>query len=205
MPEYTLTAQSPLNGAEETIGDVKIAEQRFEIVSIAVPQGGGDRLSAALDRAFGLRLPVAGGSVRSADGSLNLLWTAPDQCLLLAGDRSIDFDREAEAALDGAGYITLQSDNWAVIALSGGDCRRVLERLTMIDTGAEQFPVGSVARSLMRHLGVILTRTGDDSYLLLSAASSALSFWEDVRHAAQAVAALKALTSGERARAAPPH
>ena len=77
--------------------------------------------------------------------------------------------------------MTDQSDSWVVLALSGPQSRQTLERICPIDCSASAMPVGTTARTIMEHLGAIITRRpdGDDGepcFWLLSARSSATSF-----------------------------
>jgi sarcosine oxidase subunit gamma len=55
-----------------------------------------------------------------------------------------------------------------------------LERICPIDLHPQAFAVGAVARTLMDHLNVIILREGGDTFLLMSARSSARSFWHAV-------------------------
>ncbi len=193
MPEFQLIDRTPLDGATEMIGATTLSELVVEIVSVATPLGGADVLSAKLDAAYGLTLPAAGKSVQSGDHALTLLWTAPDQCLLVTAGRNVRFDTEVEQTLEGAGHVTLQSDNWVAVEVGGPDCRDVLSRFAMFDLHPDVFAIADTARGLMKHLNVILTRTGEDRYLLLSASSSAQDFWHGLTQAARAHTGLGAL------------
>jgi len=78
--------------------------------------------------------------------------------------------------LGNAAYCTDQSDSWVSLSLSGPLARTALERICPIDLHANSFAVNTVARTTMEHLGVVITRTDEDEFLLMSAASSADSF-----------------------------
>jgi len=78
--------------------------------------------------------------------------------------------------LGDSAYCTDQSDSWVSLEVSGPLATSALERICPIDLHPTEFAVGAVARTTMEHLGVIITRTGDDQYLMMSAASSAESF-----------------------------
>ena len=55
-----------------------------------------------------------------------------------------------------------------------------LRRLCPIDLAGAQFPLNASARTVMEHMGAIVVRVSVDSFLLLSASSSAKSFWHAV-------------------------
>ena len=55
-------------------------------------------------------------------------------------------------------------------------CREALERICPLDLHPDAFGVDHAARTVMEHLGVLIIRTGEEAYLLLSASSSAGSF-----------------------------
>ena len=55
-----------------------------------------------------------------------------------------------------------------MIRVNGPKSRDVLERICPINIDPEVFPVGSVSRTVMEHIGTIIFRDGDDSYVLLT-------------------------------------
>ncbi len=74
--------------------------------------------------------------------------------------------------------MTDQSDAWAQIILSGAACPAIMERLCHIDTSAAAFPIGSVARTSIEHMGAIIARIKpaarqNDAFLILTPRSSA--------------------------------
>jgi len=87
-----------------------------------------------------------------------------------------DAAKRVNAELKGAAYTTDQTDNWVVLALSGPLALAALERLCPIDLHDSSFPIDSSARTVMEHMGAVICRTGEDSFLLMSASSSAASF-----------------------------
>jgi sarcosine oxidase subunit gamma len=72
-------------------------------------------------------------------------------------------------------YITDQSDSWAIVALKGDNALRVMERLCPLDLA--RWPIGAAARSMLEHLAVIVVKSGDTEFELLSPRSTALDFW----------------------------
>lgn len=181
MPDFTLAARPALGGITHAVAGLSIAEVTdFSLVSLAVPQGGAEPLAAGLRAGFGLDRPAPGASDVSPDGRHRLLWTAPDQMLLLTMP---GLSRPVEAtarAIGGTAYLTDQSDAWAALRLSGRGVAAALERMVPVDTASEAFPPGRVARTVTEHIGIILVREENGDILLLSARSSARSLLQAV-------------------------
>ncbi|MCY3670220.1 MAG: sarcosine oxidase subunit gamma [Alphaproteobacteria bacterium] len=179
MAEPALTARTPLDGYARAFGGVALAEAAgLSLVSAAVPNGGDDAFAAALVEGFGASRPSTGESV-SGDrfGGARILGMQLDQVFILF--EAPDPDRAAEtasAALGPAAYVTDQSDSWAMLRIEGVGVRAALERICMLDLDDAAFPEGSVARTVMEHLAVIVLRDGADSFLLMTPRSSARSF-----------------------------
>lgn len=173
MAEYTLQAEPPLAGTEMEIADVRLwAPADLALVSLALPLGGEE---AAIRATYGTELPEIGRSVVADDGT-RLIRLAPDLAFALFIHATPDAERVVADRLSGAVYTTDQTDVWVTLALSGPNTRRALERICPIDLHPDVFAVDHAARTVMEHLGVLILRTGDDDYLLLSASSSAKSF-----------------------------
>ncbi|RKF14128.1 sarcosine oxidase subunit gamma [Roseovarius spongiae] len=177
MPEFTLTAAPPLAGYDRDFGAVTLkAPEHLAIVSIALPLGGEDAAKKAIKAAFGVNLPEVGRSDVAKDKSAALMRLSSDQAFALFPCETPDAERQIAAKLDGAAYTTDQSDVWCALEISGTGARAALERICMIDLHPDAFALNAIARTVMEHLGVIIARTGDNTYLLLSASSSAQSF-----------------------------
>ncbi|MDJ0824783.1 MAG: sarcosine oxidase subunit gamma family protein [Rhodobacter sp.] len=175
-----LTAIPPLGGHDETTGDLRLRERGdLALVSIAVPLGGEATLAKALRSAFKLDLPDPGRF--SASATHYLIRTGPDQLLLAFAHAAPDAEPRVAKALKGAAYTTDQTGAWAVLELSGPNCRTVLERICPLDLHDMAFPVGAAHRTLMEHLGVLILHTDADTFLLMSASSSAMSFLHALR------------------------
>ena len=183
MPDK-LEATSALGGFDQTIGDVRIAEVTGQsLVSVATPLGGAEALADALRAAHGVEVPAA-GQVTEADGTL-FLGLARDQFFLMTDDLGPWLEKRVGAALGGAGYVTDQSDSWVILRVSGADAREALARICPIDLHPDVFGRGQVARTVMEHLGAIIVAEGGDSFLLMSARSSAKSFLHAVKQSAR--------------------
>lgn len=189
MLEIQLKPEPVLGGFHATIEDTVLAEvTELTILSIAVPLDGDADFASALTKAFGAGMPAPGESALSSDGRTRFLWTAPDQLFALFEDDSPDTAGTMRKKLEDTAYVTLQSDNWVVLRLSGNKAREALERICPIDLHPSSFPVGRVSRTVMEHMGAIVLSEDANSFLLLSASSSALSFLHAVKTSLQNVA-----------------
>ena len=177
MSDFTLSARSPLGGVKLEFDGAAIDETTgVAIVSLATPHGGEDALADAVKSAYGTGLPAVGQSAMSKTDNARFLRLAQDQTFLL-------FDEPAGRPLDAiareiadAAYLSDQSDSWAMIRVSGPKSRTALERICLLDLHPSAFPEGHVARTVMEHLGVIILHEAPDTFVLMSARSSAGSF-----------------------------
>ena len=177
MSDFTLIAQSPLGGYKAEFNGVSLTELTdLAIVSIATPMDGGDELAKTVDSAFGTALPNIGHSSHTENGNTRLLGLQRDQMFLLFEHEGNDALAMVTNKLGEVGYYTDQSDTWAILRITGPGSRSALERICMLDLSPDAFSVGAVARTTMEHLGVMILRDDEDSFLLMSARSSARSF-----------------------------
>lgn len=176
MVEYHLIAEPPLAGTDISIGDVRLeAKTDMSIVSIALPLERESEAETALKAAYKIQLPESGHSLISRDG-MRVIRTAIDQALILLPEMHHSPERIVSEKLKGTVYTTDQTDVWAALSLEGSGALAVLERVCPLDLDASVFPKDAAARTMMEHLGVMIIRTDDRSFLLLSASSSAASF-----------------------------
>jgi sarcosine oxidase subunit gamma len=177
VSDLTLTPAPALGGYRERFEGVQLEElPNLAIVSIATPRGGEAEFAAAIERAFGVAAPKPGHSTLSKDGQTRLVGMAPDQTFAVFTHDRPDARQVVDGALDGAGYTTDQTDVWVALRIDGPRAHTALERICPIDLHPDAFPEGRAARTVMEHLGTIVLRDGTDSFLLLSAHSSAESF-----------------------------
>lgn len=177
MSDLTLISAPPLAGFERRFGDTVLkAPKDLAIVSIALPLGGEEAAIKAVKSAFGIALPDIGTSDVASDKSSAIMRLAIDQAFVLFPCPTPDAERQVAAKLKGAAYTTDQTDAWCALELSGPLARAALERICMVDLHPDVFAVNAIARTVMEHMGAIIARTGADTYLLLSASSSAKSF-----------------------------
>jgi sarcosine oxidase subunit gamma len=177
VPDNSLKPQSALAGYDRQFDGVTLQELTgLSLVSIAVPMGGRDELARATESVFGVTLPDAGSSIYSEAGRIRLLGLQRDQLFLAIEYQGDDAVALTRGKLGNAGYYTDQSDSWAMLRIAGPGCRRALNRICMLNLDSNTFAIGTVSRTTMEHLAVIILRDGPDSFLLLSPRSSARSF-----------------------------
>ncbi len=169
MSDYTLTKESPLNGVEHEFDDVTVTEVIDQsLVMVAIPRGKIDEIGSAINKSCGLVIPAMGQSTQSSDASITLWRLQKNQVLAYYGYEGHDAENDIAKKLNAPAYYTDQSDTWAMIRVSGARSRDVLERICPLDLDPDKFTLGSVSRTVMEHIGTIIYRDGDDSYVLLT-------------------------------------
>jgi heterotetrameric sarcosine oxidase gamma subunit len=185
---FKLTASSPLDGHCTIVEGASLFEvSARSIVSVSPFTGNETAFNSAISRLFNSSNP-------SAIKALEL--TGKNACVFLPssiGQWFLCFDGEVSdpvaKAFDLLGKktsnqvaITDQSDAWVILALTGPLIYHTLERICPIDCSLTAMPIGTTSRTIMEHLGTIIVRrpndeNGDPCFWLLSARSSAASFW----------------------------
>lgn len=156
-----------------------------ELISISSRLGQEADLGKNFKKAHGTTLPSPTKWIKFDQGHIG--WLGPDQYLAEIDHTDEYIDQNAATALGGSASVTLQSDAWVGLDISGERVAELLERLIALDTSDTAFPAGSMARTQMHHLGVILLRYPDTQniYRILSARSSAQYFLHAVTQTAQ--------------------
>ena len=114
------------------------------------------------------------------------LWAGPDQYFVVAEGRGEGaLYREVKAALAGIASVSDQSHGRVIIRVDGPKARAVLAKGTPVDLHADLFPVGKSALTQMAHVGVHLTRVGEDAFDLSVFRGFAESFWEWITEQAE--------------------
>ena len=177
MSEFKLKARTALGGYHKDFGDIALCEIADQsIISIAIPSEADEDFEKNLGDAFELKMPQVGQSTTSPDGKIRLLGLQRDQLFLMSNNRDTLPVTDIAQVTGNSGYYTDQSDSWVCLRISGPRCRDALERICPIDLDGDRFTEGATARTVMEHLGAIITRETNDTFLLLSARSSAHSF-----------------------------
>lgn len=137
--------------------------------------------AAAVEAALGAALPPPGASGGWPGG--RILWIGLDLWLV---------EGDAPQSLDGLAAASDQSDAWAGLRLTGAAAEAVLARLVPLDLDRDVFRPGAVARSLLRHVPLVLV-AGSPGFELLVPRSYAGTAVAELATAMQAVAARAAL------------
>lgn len=96
---------------------------------------------------------------------------------------------EGDVALDGLAAVTDQSDAWAVVSIAGAGSEDVLARLVPIDLRAKTFKKNHVAKTMLGHLSVTITRTAANTFEIMVMRSMAKTLVHDLDVAMRGVAA----------------
>jgi heterotetrameric sarcosine oxidase gamma subunit len=106
-------------------------------------------------------------------------WAGFDQYYVVADDRTEGaLYGELKNRLNGMASVSDQSHGRIIIRVAGTKSRNVLAKGAAIDLHADEFPVGKSAVTQMAHVGVHLTRTGDNAFELSVFRGFAESFWD---------------------------
>jgi len=117
--------------------------------------------------------------VADALSKYQALWAGPDQYFVLAEGRGEGaLFAEVSAALAGIASVSDQSHGRVVIRIEGPKARAVLAKGTPVDLYSDEFPRGKSALTQMAHVGVHLTRVGEDAFDLSVFRGFSESFWE---------------------------
>ena len=92
-------------------------------------------------------------------------------------------------SLEGLAAVTDQSDAWAVVALSGAGAEAVLARLVPVDLRASVFKPDHVAKTMLGHMSVTITRAGPARFEIMVMRSMAATLVHDLDGAMRSVAA----------------
>ena len=111
--------------------------------------------------------------------SVDVLWAGPDQYFVQASGKAEGaLYADLKKKLNGIASVSDQSHGRVVLTVSGPKARAVLAKGTPIDLYKDEFPIGKSALTQMAHVGVHLTRTGQDEFTLSVFRGFSESFWE---------------------------
>jgi len=109
----------------------------------------------------------------------NVHWAGFEQYYVVAEGRAEgSLYRELKEKLGHLASVSEQSHGRIIIRVAGRKSRSVLAKGTPVDLHAEAFPIGKSAVTQMAHVGVHLTRIGENSFELSVFRGFAESFWE---------------------------
>ena len=171
-----LKAKPPLGGLDRSWGQTRLRElTELAIVAVSVPQGAEADVGKAMKASYGCSVLSPGQSHLSDDGVRVVSYSA-DQMLICWNGQLHSGVQAVHEKLGDVGYYVEQTSNFVALELDGPIARDALVRLTAINLKDAAFPVDAAQRTVMEHLGAMVIRTGQDSFWLLSATSSARSF-----------------------------
>ena len=181
-----LSPTVPLSKFHALIGNVTLTEVNPEIFCISIPKKMGKKVNSEFKKILKFNVPNVGQSSMNKKSTTRLIRNSLDQFFIL-------FEKPSEVgavikSLEQSFYITEQSDAWVGITVSGESSYSCLERICPLDLSAESFPINTAVRTLMEHLNVLIIKTSEVSFLLLSASSSARSFLDSIETSAKNVA-----------------
>lgn len=130
--------------------------------------------TAALETAFGLRLPPTGRAF--SNDLLALSWAGAGAWMATAPTADLA-DRLAAALGEDAAVID-QTDGRCLFRIDGRDVRRTLEKGTTLDLHPRAFATGQAAATVVAHLAAGIRQTADTpAYEVSVTRSSARDFW----------------------------
>ena len=169
MSDYILEKESALEGAEHEFNGVNVSEVTDKsLVMVAIPRGALADVEFAIKKSCGLSIPKMEQSTKSLDSSITLWRLQNSQVLAYFSYDGDDSESYLKSKFNASAYFTDQSDTWAMIRVKGPKSRDVLERICPINIDKDVFSVGNVSRTVMEHIGTIIFRDEDDSYVLLT-------------------------------------
>ena len=178
-----LSSLSPLNGYQKSIGSISLCEiNDYSLVSLAIPQDTTKTFAKIIKDEFGVAMPTS--VMSKTNKKMRLLMTQPDQIFSIIPQVD-DPEKDLSKIIGNAAYITDQTDAWVVLEISGVTSRTALERICQVDLDPNIFKLNAMARTTMEHMATIIIRTDVDTFLLMSASSSAKSFLHAVKLSAQ--------------------
>ena len=188
MVELNWIATTPLSriyvagrhGAKEGTAGLTMAELGdFELVQVMARRGQWSALAEACAGAYGKPAPAKPLAVQ-AEGAL-LLWSGPDQFLVLSARSAGSAVERARTAFAGMASLSEQSDGRSLLRISGVRARDMLAKVCSLDLHPAVFPVGAAAATSIDHTPANLWRgedaSGDAVFYLLVFATFAESLW----------------------------
>lgn len=91
-------------------------------------------------------------------------------------------------SLDGLAAVTDQSDAWAVVHIEGQGVEDVLARLVPVDLRGHIFRKNHVAKTMLGHMSVTITRVGPQGFEIMVMRSMAVTLVHDLNVALRGVA-----------------
>ncbi|MEM9581032.1 MAG: sarcosine oxidase subunit gamma [Pseudomonadota bacterium] len=171
-----LTATPPITqGLPKTIGAATLTLAQPDVMWSVAPFRGRD---AAVAKALG-DLPAPNRS--KSRGGTEITWFSRGEFMV------IGTVPDAGLAKDAA--LTDQSDAWCVLELKGAGAEDVLARLAPVDLRQRTVKRGHCLRTQLNHMGVHITRTGNEAFRLMCFRSMAGTMVHELTDAMDALRA----------------
>ena len=133
----------------------------------------GTEAHAALAAATGVGLPDSVGQVAGTADGTAVLWSGPDEFLLVAPEGTELLGDLVQALGQAPGQVVDLSANRTVIELSGPSAREVLEKGCPAALHPRSFGVGTAITTVLGPVPVLLWKSAEDTFRLLPRASFA--------------------------------
>lgn len=189
VPEPVLAPRSALAGilvaghygapgdAGVTLGECR----GLALYLVAARAGKAAELSAAVERAFGIPLPMQ--PARTANGSIAFIWSGPDSWLAICSSPT-DFASRLEAVIGPRPAITDLTGSQVMVRVSGPRARDGLVKVVPIDLDESVFRTNSAALTVASHIRIHLWQIDDTpTYEIACPRSYAVSFWHSLTSA----------------------
>jgi len=181
---FKLVSDTAFDGYSRSFDGITITEiSSFEIVSLVIADGDTALFTKAYKKYLGKSLPAPGSWTKFKSGKI--LWTGQNQYFLIQDGIDDRLDETLSDSFGNTAYLTLQSDGWASLEISGERVHDVLERILTLDIRAKDTGFGT--RSSAHHMSVLILKTGTSVYQLLTPRSSSAAFLEALEHVADNV------------------
>jgi sarcosine oxidase subunit gamma len=174
--DFTLESKAVVDGFDRDWNGTRLRELTdLAAVAVSVPKEGAAALRKKMKSAYGGAIPNVGESyVGKSD--VRAMGFAVDQFMLVWDHTPHSGVPAVEKNLGNTGYYVEQTNNWVFLEMSGPLARAALARVCAINTHPDKFAVDQAERTSMEHMGAVLCRTGEDTFLVMSASSTAGSF-----------------------------
>ncbi len=179
-----LATKSPLGGFSRDWKSVSLTElSDYELVSIAVAQGKDSDFEKRFKSVLKVNPPKPNQYVEVENGFV--IWTGQNQYMLMMDNIDEKADLKMSERFGESAYCVLQSDGWACLQVDGPKIMDVLERFIPLDL--RNAPNDFAARTVAHHIAVIVIKSPDGGWRLLTPRSSARSFLDALTHTTDSV------------------
>lgn len=108
-----------------------------------------------------LGLDLADRPLARSNGTMLAIGTGPGAWLVMDEIGGEDFADRLQDRLHGLASVSDQSSSYAILRLSGPGARTILQRGASVDFHPDTFSAGSVATTVIAHIGAIIWQVDD--------------------------------------------